>query len=190
MSAISTHLLGVRNLAAAWPALALCLAALLIAAGSRLRFVAVALTVASFAIGAAKLLQASYQRPNYRAVADFIDRHAAPGDVVIDETAALSPGPYGPLDLTLRRPHRVYRVLAPQEHDHPFTVIDPLVPLSQGARTAIAAAGGARIFRVTDPFRGHIVRPLRPYGVVATRVYPGIVSLELQVYALRTSPRG
>ena len=74
---------------------ALAVGALLVAAGPRAaRSPRPLLAIACFAIGAAQArLTTATQRPNYKAVANFIERNAQPGDVVIDETAVLSPGP-------------------------------------------------------------------------------------------------
>ena len=66
-----------------------------------LRIAAATLAIACFAIGAAKLLEDRYQRPDYTAVANFIERTARPADVVIDESAVLSPGPLSHLDTVL-----------------------------------------------------------------------------------------
>jgi hypothetical protein len=179
----TTTLFSTRNLAASWPALALSGAALLASAG-RLRILAIALAIASFAIGAGKLFEQEFRRPNYRAAAEFIERTAAPGDVVIDETAVLSPGPLSHLDAVLDRPHRVFRSRAPQEDDHPFTVFDPNVTPAQATRKAVAAAGGARIFLVTDVRGARMARPFGRYRLVGRRNYPGILELVVEVYAV------
>lgn len=190
-SAVSTHLFGVRNLAPAWPAFALVLATALVAAGPWLRLAAVGLAVASFAIGAAKMLESRYQRPDFRDAAGFIDRHAAPRDVVIDATANLSPGPYSPLDLTLERPRRVLRADAPQERDHPFNVFDPNVPLQTAVFRAVAAASGGRVFFLKYAGDARVPAPRFParYRIVADRTFPGFVSLALRVYAARAPSR-
>jgi 4-amino-4-deoxy-L-arabinose transferase-like glycosyltransferase len=179
----TTTLFSTRNLAASWPPLALSLATLLVAAGPRLRLAAVALAVASFAIGAAKLLQDEFQRPDYEAVAGFVKGNAAPGDVVIDETGVLSPGPLSHLDVVLDRPLRAFRSRAPQEHDHPFTIFDPNVTPAEATRKAIAAAEGGRIFLATDVRGAALKRPFGPYRLVETRRYPGIINLVVDVYA-------
>jgi Dolichyl-phosphate-mannose-protein mannosyltransferase len=179
----TTTLFSTRNLAASWPALGLSLATLLVSAGPRLRYVAVALGIASFAIGAGKLLQAEFQRPGYEAAADFVEHSAAPDDVVIDETGVLSPGPLSHLDPVLDRPLRVFRSRAPQEDDHPFSIFDPNVAPAEATRKAIAAAGGARIFLVTDVRGAAMKRPFGPYRLLERRTYPGIVQLVVDVYA-------
>jgi 4-amino-4-deoxy-L-arabinose transferase-like glycosyltransferase len=184
-----TTVFSTRNLAASWPALALAFSALLVAAGPRLRFAAVGLAVASFAIGAVKLLDEQYGRPQYQATANFVDRNAAPGDVVIDETGVLSPGPLSHIDPYLARPRRVIRSRAPQENDHPFTVFDRNVPRAEAARRAVAAADGARIFLVTD-LSVLKLRRMGSYRLVETRRYDGMIRLAVQVYADRASSRG
>jgi 4-amino-4-deoxy-L-arabinose transferase-like glycosyltransferase len=55
-SALGSNLFGTRNLAASWPAAALCIAALLVAAGPRLGIAASALAVAAMAIGVVTML--------------------------------------------------------------------------------------------------------------------------------------
>lgn len=190
VSAVGTNLFGGRNLIAGLPAFALCLGALLVAAGPRLRLLTVALALACSAIGAAKMLDGQYGRPNYRAAATLIDREAGRGDVVID-SAVLSPGPYSPLDLVLRRPHRVFRSGAPDEHERPFGVFDHRVTGQEAAARAIAAADGGRIFVVSAPSAtqpGLLGRPPSPrffrprYRLVETRILPATSDLQVQVW--------
>ena len=186
----STTVFSTRNLAASWPALAVASGALVSATGSRLRIVVAALAIASFAIGAGKLLQERYERPHYTAVADFIERTARPGDVIIDESAVLSPGPLSHLDTVLDPGQRVVRSRAPAQRDHPFNVFDRFVSPDESARRALKLAHGARIFLVTDGVGVHIARPLGRYRVVETRVYPGLLKLFVQVYAEPAARRG
>ncbi|GAC1440918.1 MAG: hypothetical protein NVSMB51_20790 [Solirubrobacteraceae bacterium] len=198
VSAVSTHLFGVRNLAASWPGLALCLAVALVAAGPRLGTIAAALVVAAFAVGSIRTLDVQYARPDYRAAADVIDREAGPRDVVIDETGALSPGPLTGLDLALHRPHRVFRAASPAERDHPFNFFDRTLSLADTLPPALAAAGGARIFLVAPRFSRKIIVLARRTGQQTTpfpssyrelsrRDYPGIIGTEVVVYARRGS---
>jgi 4-amino-4-deoxy-L-arabinose transferase-like glycosyltransferase len=196
-SAVGTDVFGTRNLAVSWPAAALALAALLAAAGPRLRFVAVGLALASFAIGAAKMVESRFQRPDYQAAARFIDRSASPGDVVIDGAVAFAtPGPLTGLDVTLGRRHRVLRAGGPQERDHPFGRDDRIIPVDKVARRAAAAAAGRRIFLVTSfpifPANNEAVeRALGArYRRIETRTYPGALELAVRVYDRRASPRG
>jgi hypothetical protein len=194
-SAIGTNVLGARNLNASVPAFILSLAALLMAAGPWLRLLTAALALGAFALGAAKLLDEQYQRPNYKAAAELIDSETSPGDVVID-AAVLSPGPYSPLDVSLRGPHRVIRSGAPAERTRPFGLFDRVVPREEAAARAIAAADGRRIFVVAAPeadqpgLRGKPPSPssFRPrYRLVETRTYPGTPAVLLQVWAERSS---
>ena len=191
VSAAGTNLFGGRNLVAGLPAAALCLGALLVGAGPRLRFVCVPLALGCLAVGAVMMLEG--QRPNYRAAAADVERRSAPGDVVID-AAVLSPGPYSPLDLALERPHRVLRSGAPQQNERPFGVFDRRVTRAQAAKAAIAAADRGRIFVVSAPqanqpgLRGRppTAASFRPaYRLVETRTYPGSSELKLQVWAPR-----
>jgi hypothetical protein len=194
VSAVGTNLFGGRNLVASLPAFALCLAALLVAAGPHLRFVTVALAVACFAFGAARMLD--HLRPDFRAAAEIIDSQAAPGDVVID-AAVISPGPYSPLDLELQRPQQVVRSGKPEQRDRPFGIFDHAVSAERAAARAIAAAHGGRIFVLSIPsanepgLRGRPPPPrsFRPrYRLVETRTFSATSDLKLQVWAERGSP--
>jgi 4-amino-4-deoxy-L-arabinose transferase-like glycosyltransferase len=190
-SSVGTNIFAGRNLIAALPAALLCLARLLIAAGPRLRFATVGLALACFSIGAAKMLQERYQRPDFEAAAAFIDGHAAAGDVVMD-AAVLSPGPWSPLDVALGRPHIVVRFNAREQKERPFTLSDPVVPKAESVGRAVAAANGGRLYVVSAPrvdlsgLRGTMPDPeLFPprYRIVRSRVYPGSVDLRLDVWA-------
>ncbi len=184
------HIIGVRDLAASWPFLALCVAALVTAAGSRLGIVAAALTVAAFALGAAKLFEPRFARPDYQAAADYVARQARSEDVVLDMTP--TPGPLTGLDVTLHRHLAVFRALQPAETDHPFGFSDPIVPLRTGVMQAVAAADSARVFVVTAARPGPAFRaqldpisqdfPAR-YRLVTVRVWIGLEPTLVAVYA-------
>jgi hypothetical protein len=214
VSAAGTHIFGGRNLAASTPCVLLLFAALLVAAGPRLRYVTTALAVAAFSIGAAKMLEGQYQRPDTRAGAAYVERHAKPGDVVIDETAEFSPGPLSPLDTVLRRPLPVIRAEARQERDRPFSLSTPVTPMSAAVLEAVAAAHGGRIFLVRNalnispsaptwpgsalrptqetsglPPRGQRISLPAPYRLVAGRTYSGFPGIQVQVYARGPSVR-
>ncbi len=198
-SAIGTNVFGVRNLAGSWPGFALALAALLVAAGPRLRVVAVALTLAGFVIGAWKLLEDSFARPDYAGAAELVDRDAGPRDPVID-AAVVTPGPLSGLDVVLDRPHRVFRVGAPQERDHPFTVLDRARPTSEVAREAAAAAAGGPIFLVAGatpaerrPAATDLAREVEAalpsgYRLARTHDLPGILDVGVLVYERGAAP--
>jgi hypothetical protein len=199
VSAVGMRLFGTRNLAVSWPGFALTLAALLVASGPRLRWVATVLVIAGFAIGAAKMTEVSFQRPDYEAVAGFVDGHAAPGDVLVDGSVALlSPGPLSGLDVTLDRPRRIFRLGVPQHADEPFTVLDPILPVEEVIRRAARAALGRRIFVVSsgsgytpDPLTQQAIEVLLArYRLVETRTYPAFLPLTVRVYADRALPQG
>ncbi len=80
-------------------------------------------------------------------------RMCGPGDVVVDETGALSPGPLTGLDAALHRP----AADLPQPRRRPsvtipFGFLDPIVPLQTAVDQAVAAARGHRVFLVTNAF--------------------------------------
>jgi 4-amino-4-deoxy-L-arabinose transferase-like glycosyltransferase len=178
----STTLFSTRNLAASWPGFALAFALLLVSAGPRLRLVAASLAILAFGLGAAKLLDERFERPQYEVAAQFVDDSARSGDVVIDETAVLSPGPLSHIDPFFDRPPRVFRSRAPQQRDHPFNVFDPTMSPAQASRRAIAAADGGRIFIVTDGKGERISRPMGSYELVETQRYPGLLDIVVQVW--------
>jgi hypothetical protein len=186
VSAVGTNIFGGRNLAAGWPAFALSLAALLLAAGPRPRFVAVALVMGCFVIAAGKMLDASNQRPNYEAAANFIHREGGPGGVVIDG-AVLSPGPYSPLEVALGRSHNVFRSAAPFQRDHPFAVFDQVMPERKVFGRAVAAAEGRPILVVSVRDRPAPKTRLFPprYRLAESHTYRGTADLTVQVWTAR-----
>lgn len=201
VSAVGTNLLGTRNLAVSWPWLAVALAALVAATGRRMRFLTAGLVVASFAIGATKMLETRFQRPDERGVAHFIDREATPGDVVIDGVV-LSPGPLSGFELSLSRNVRVFRAGQPEERDHPFGFGDRVSPIPDVSRRAALAARGRRIFLVShevlhgdgpaprNALIDQVVRALPAgYRRVEAAAYPGIIRLTVSVYARVAQPR-
>ena len=144
LSAVSTHIFGLRNLAASWPELALVLAVIVLAAGPRIGRAAAVIVVIALGLGAALMVSGRYQRPDYQSAARFVQASARPGDVILDETGDLSPGPLTGLDAALTRPLKVVRARAPQERDHPFTLRDPYQSVSAaiGVATALVKPGG------------------------------------------------
>ncbi len=188
-SAVGSNVFGTRNLAASWPALALCLGALLTAPRPRLAAGATALGLAAFAIAAVILQRPAFHRPNYRAVAAFIDRRAAPGDSVIDG-ANLSPvGVPGSMEVSFRRPHRVYSVGRADAKYDPFRFVSLPQPTPVVVRRAAAAARGGRLFVVLVdglPAARETTNAVPPgFRPVARRTYPGSTRLALTEYAER-----
>jgi dolichyl-phosphate-mannose-protein mannosyltransferase len=204
VSALGRNLIGEAQFAASWPGFALLLAAVLVAATGWLRVVAVALVVASFAIGAAKMLEARFQAPDYEAVASFIDRRASPGDVVIDASGG-SPAPILGTEVALDRPLRLFRVRGLLVRYDPFSFSRAPSPPTVASQ-AVAAAGGRRVFVVTSQtsfvesvgadagrltLGGQTITALSSsYRPVETQTYPGIIRLAVRVFEDRASPRG
>jgi 4-amino-4-deoxy-L-arabinose transferase-like glycosyltransferase len=193
-SAAGHQLLDVRDLASAWPYAALACAAALTAAGARAGLLALALATAAFGLGGARLLGSRYQRPDYAAAAAYVDSHARPGDVVIDETGALSPGPLTGLDVTLKRRLPVFRAQTPAERTHPFGFSDPIVSQPAAIARAVTAAGTHRVFLVTNAFATGVAALAakidttgggfpRGWRVVAGGAWPGSGGTLVSVYA-------
>jgi 4-amino-4-deoxy-L-arabinose transferase-like glycosyltransferase len=175
-SAVGDHIIGVRDMAASWPFLALSAAAVVVAAG---RWVAVAagiLTVGAFAIAASKMFVPRFERPDYQGAAAYVAARASARDVAIDETGYLvTPGPLTGFDVAFRGRPAVLRARAPAERDHPFSVFDRAVPLHAAESQAARQAVGGRIFVIgptvpSAPFPGD-------YHLVAVRRYAGLEQL-------------
>lgn len=184
-SALSTHIFGVRNLAASWPPLALACSGAAMLLPRRMRVAVAVLSVAAFVLGAAHMLSARFRRPDFHGVAAMIDRLASPGAVVLDGSGELSPGPLTGLDLTLRAPVRVIRFGAPQERDHPFTLFDRIDPIPVAIARGFAAARGGEVFLVRY-IRPAVPAAPPPYRLIRRRVFPSLTTLVVEVF----SPRG
>jgi hypothetical protein len=208
-SAVSSNVLGTRNLAAAWPAFALALAAVLVAGGRRLGVLASILAVAAFAVGGAKMLETRFARPDARAVAAFIDRNATSRDAVIDGTLSSPAGVPGALDASFSRPHRVFALGRFPVRYNPFRLLGPPPTTAEVVHRAVAAADGRRVFLVLnasrffvvgaaapardptrDPQSGQAIRQVmaalpRSYRLVDVRSYRGFVELVALTFADR-----
>ena len=189
-SAVGNHIIGVRDLAASWPYLALSGSALVFAAGPALGAAAALLAVGAFGLGAARMLESRFARPNFQAPADYIAMHGRRGDVVIDGTGPLSPGPLTGFQIVFHRPLPVVRALAPAEDDHPFNFTTPIVPIPVAFQRAVGAAHGGRIFIVSVRLAARPTGPsLTPaalpggYRRCSQRRYEGFVITLVSVYS-------
>ena len=187
-SATGNHIIGVRDLAASWPFLALFASALALAVGRRLGLLAVSLAVVAFAWGAIRMQEARFQRPDYQGAADYVTAHALPGDVVIDMTGILSPGPLTGFGIVFHRHLPVIRARSPAERDHPFTIFDPIVSSEDAARQAAREAGGHSIYVVYPRLvSAHPVAPIPSgfpgsYHLARVHRLPGIEPTLVAVY--------
>ena len=186
VSAVASNLFGTRNLAAAWPAFALCLAALLVAAGPRLGIAAAALAVGAFAVGGLKMLDRDFRRPDSAGVVAFVDRTAAPRDVVVD-AVSLSPGGIPTsIDLAFAGRRRVYPLGRPEVRYDPFRILAEPPPTADVVRRAAAAAAGGRLFMLlapVGPLTGEAIAAVPAgYRRVRARTYAGINRIEVLVF--------
>jgi hypothetical protein len=184
-SAVGSNLISARNLAASWPAFALCLSALLVAAGPRLGLVLSGLALAAFGLAAGRLLEDRFARPDYRAVADYIDRTAAPRDVVVDG-ASLQPSGVPPaLGAVLHHPHPFLSIVAVPVRYNPFRILRVPPPPAEVIRRAVATARGGKLYLVVvdgSPNAQAVGAVPSSYRLTTTKVYPGITDLTLRVY--------
>lgn len=143
-----------RNLIASWPAFAVMLAWLVTRPRGWRQLGPVALVVATFAIGAAKMQTADFHRPQYQAVAHLIDRAGSPGAPVVN-WPDYSPGPPNELEVALALDggtrHPVLRLgTAPLRevlHAPPYSALP--APTGQAiAAQAARLAGHGRLFLV------------------------------------------
>jgi hypothetical protein len=192
-SAIGNSVWEARNLIAGSPALMLLFGAIVTSAPGILRVAAVGLVIVGFAIGAAKMLDSSYRRPDYNAAVNFIDRVGASGDPVIDLLPA-TPGPLTELDAAFalagrsaRAPHPVLRLgyppLTALLHARPYAPLSP-TPSDVVIRRAVALARGRTLFLVG--FQGEVRLFLKsippPIRAVGARTFPGLVPVSAYVF--------
>lgn len=198
LGAAGHSLLSPRDMAASWPFLVLSGAAVLDLWEPRIAMLGAALALAALLLGTVKMLGGAAQRPDYRAAARDLIAHVRPGDIVIDETGTLSPGPLTGLDLALTRSLPLIRADAPAERSHPFTFADPVVPLQSAVDEAVRRAHGHRVWLVSNQFTTEVnvgnaalasrFAPAQAhfangYHLTAEHAYPGIGSTLVQVYS-------
>jgi hypothetical protein len=180
-----------RNLIGSWPGLALAVG-LLISSGNRpLRICAMGLVLGGFAVGAAQMLEAGSQRPDYQGAATYVARMGGPADPVI-EVRDLSPVPLTGFDVALATASGETR----PDRPHLLHLVRP--PGVVARRAAHFARGGRSIFIMTSgtpkaiallgrlsPLSG-VMRALQPrFRVTHTKTFPGFVPLT--VYELRST---
>jgi len=181
-SAIGNHIIGVRDMAASWPFLALSGAALASAVGRRTGLLAGALAAAAFALGAVRMFEPRFERPDYAAAAAYVATHATTQDVVIDvEGVLLTPGPLTGFDVAYHGHSRVVRGGIPAERNHPFNFADRFVSLAAAEQQAVREAAGARIFVVAG---GGYLPPLPGgYRQLVVKRYPNFDPLRVSVWS-------
>ncbi len=179
------------------PGLALGTGALVTSGPGPARLAASGLVIAGFAIGAAKMLQAGSQRPDYGAAASFIDRSTPPTDPVLDWPAP-TPGPLTSLDVALahvgsrRDKHRVvlrvgYPSLEAILREPPYANV-PAPPASAVVAQAEPAAKGGDLLAVVPGDRGALVLFTagaglgpRRYRIASIRTFAGFVPVSVAV---------
>jgi Dolichyl-phosphate-mannose-protein mannosyltransferase len=191
VSAVSSNLFGTRNLAAAWPAFALCLAALLVAGGPRLGIAAAALAVGAFAVGGIRMLNQDFARPQSDAAVAFVDRTARPDDVVIDGVSIAPGGVPTGIDIAFAGRRHVYPLGRPEVRYDPFRILAPPPRTADVVRRAATAVPGGRLFMLlapAGPLTGEAIAAVPAgYRRVAARTLPGINPIEILVFEPQTA---
>jgi Dolichyl-phosphate-mannose-protein mannosyltransferase len=206
-----------RNLIGSWPGFALALGALVGAGPGPVRWVAIGLLIAGVGIGSVKMLDGHNRRPDYDAVAAFIERTGSPRSPVVD-LPQFTPGPQMPLEAAMAPngaalpPDRsIYELGFPTlperleitrrgESLYQAGSGTP-VPPETIAREAARAAGNGTLFVVGPPGKLDVLRPfpgqfasflaaLPPrFHEVESRDFPGPLVFGIGVYVLNGSRR-
>jgi hypothetical protein len=186
-SAVSSNLFGTRNLAASWPYVALTLGAVLASPGPRLRIATIGLAVVAFAIGAVRILGPDFRRPQYRAIASYVDRTASPRDVVVDGPTISPAGVPTPFDVAFARPHRRFELGKANVRYNPFRILGAPPPIPDVVRQASAAAAGHRLYLILldgNPTEKLALDAVPPgFRQLQHRVYAGVNPLAVYVFA-------
>lgn len=177
-SAVGDDMFLPRNLATSAPAVLLVIAALITAGPLTFRIVSVTLVLGAFAYGAIMTTEPAWQRPAYRSAGAFIDRTAAPRDVVLN---VIGLGPRNSpvtrtLDINLHRRH---------------TVVDQQTP--SDARRALRKAAGGRLIMAGNPFFVAGVRSLLGLAQatpVQERDFKGLLPMTVQAFAISSAAQG
>jgi hypothetical protein len=153
------------------------------------------LIFAGFAIGAAKMLEGSFQRPDYQGEATYVGRMGGSADPVI-EAPDLSPAPTTGFEAALgdlprgSAPKHVLRVGLLR----PATIARRATRLARGGRPLFIVTPGVASFAALrrsklTPLFG-ILKALPPdFRAVHTKTFPGLAgAYPLSVYVLRAAP--
>jgi 4-amino-4-deoxy-L-arabinose transferase-like glycosyltransferase len=195
-SAVGNSVFLPRNLIGSTPALAVAVGLLLTSARAALRIGAVALVVAGLAIGAVKMLEASYQRPDYQAQASYVERLGNPADPVIEAPDPLAVGPFTGFEAALRQVGgRAPKHVLLAGFRPPAAIARRVAQLAHGGRPIFVVTPGApssfaalRHFKLS-PLSG-ILQALPPgFEAVNSQLFPGLAgTYPLSAYMLRRTP--
>jgi Dolichyl-phosphate-mannose-protein mannosyltransferase len=194
----NTNLLGARNLNASWPGFALATAAFLWGAGRRAGMVAACLAIAAFAIGAVKMTEPRFGRPQVEEAVRFVERTAGPRRVVVDGTTAgdalVPAGVPNSADYLLEKPRWLFTAGRQTVLYDPFRIVGPAPEPTAVVSKAFRTARGERVAFIllrdprtrTDPLSRAIVGHVPGgYRRVAQRRYQGIHPTWAIVYGRR-----
>lgn len=144
-----------RNLIASAPGVMLLMGAFVTAGPPRLRVATTALVLSGLLVGLPPLYSQDNRRPDFDALAAFIQRTGAPSDPVVEDTVLAGPGPYSPMDAALRKlgragaDHRrpAFRLnsapLPAVLAARPYALLPPIPPRTVARRAARLARGGS-----------------------------------------------
>jgi len=193
---IRVDIFGTPFLIFSWPAYALLIGALVCVPPRPLWYVAVALTVAAFAVGAIRMLGERAQPPDIDAVVSYVDQAGRPHDPIVCQ--CLSDGPLSELDVALvdagtAQSHPVLRLGAPSKTEtlrplsgsnpQPGLFYPPPRPAQAVADQAVGLAKNGTIFLVTYALHGDL------RAAYAALIPPGQVAAERRLF-LAALPAG
>jgi uncharacterized membrane protein len=175
-----TDLYGPRYLSASAPALYLLAGCVLTSPRRRWALAASAAALLATGVGTVKSLKPAYARPQLKEAATYLDAHAAPRDIVMQEILPLAhKGPMrSDLQVNLRRPLRLLQVFT-------FRFGGKIAGVDGDPRAWRAAAAGAHVFVVGPVFgAAELPRPPARYRLhqLAARNFPGFVPIEVREY--------
>jgi mannosyltransferase len=195
-SAVGNSVFLPRNLIGSTPALAVAVGLLLTSPRGALRIGAIALVVAGLAIGAVKMLEAGYQRPDYQGQASYVERMGSPADPVIEAPDPLAVGPFTGFEAALRQvggraPEHV--LLA--GYGRPAAIARRAAALARGGRPLLIVTPGVpSSFGALRHFK---LSPLSPvlqalpagFRAVHSKTFPGLAgTYPLSAYVVRRTP--
>ena len=188
LAVIGTDTFGSRNLAATWAGLPALVGVLAASCSPAVGLTGVALLLAGFGVGTARVVDTGTATLDFKAAAEWIDENAGPDDVVYDATF-VSPVPLTSLDAYLPQDRDEFRPRVPSDEPPFLLAAGPDGQDQKVLDEALAATGRNRLFVVTsrDPVSAGDEAELfttdegaelpKGWEIVETKTFPGRLPL-------------